>query len=101
MAGQAITTTLIAFGGVSCALTLAARRPSAAPSAGTSTTASANASINLFTQRQFFQSVRSRGVPDFPDPTVPAGDGIAGSVGPGVNPRSPAFEHAVADCGGV
>ena len=30
-----------------------------------------------------------------------AAGGIEESVGPGVNPQSPAFEHALAVCGGA
>ena len=37
----------------------------------------------------------------FPDPTFPPGGGIIEGVGPGVNSQSPAFEHALAECGGA
>jgi hypothetical protein len=43
--------------------------------------------------------MRRHGVPDFPDPTFPAGGGILVRVGPGVDPQSPAFQHAQAACG--
>jgi hypothetical protein len=43
--------------------------------------------------------MRRHGVPNFPDPTFPAGGGIAIRIGAGVNPQSPAFTHAQAACG--
>ncbi len=50
---------------------------------------------------QSAECMRKHGVPDFPDPTFPAGGGIAESVGPAANAQSPAFKHALAVCGGV
>jgi hypothetical protein len=47
------------------------------------------------------QCIRTHGVPNFPDPTFPAGGGIAESIGPGVNPQSPAFQNAQKACAGV
>jgi hypothetical protein len=47
------------------------------------------------------ECMRKHGVPNFPDPTFPAGGGIAESVGPGADPESPAFQHAQAVCGGA
>jgi hypothetical protein len=44
------------------------------------------------------QCMRSHGVPDFPDPTFPAGGGIAQSGGATINRNSPAFQAAVAVC---
>jgi hypothetical protein len=44
--------------------------------------------------------MRTHGVPNFPDPTFPAGGGIAIHGGPGFNPQSPAFTQAAAACGG-
>jgi hypothetical protein len=43
--------------------------------------------------------MRKHGVPNFPDPTFPAGGGTAIRGGPGVDPQSPAFQHAQAACG--
>jgi len=45
------------------------------------------------------QCMRTHGVPNFPDPTFPTGGGVAISVGPGVNPQSPAFQQAEKVCG--
>ena len=50
---------------------------------------------------QSAECMRKHGVPNFPDPTFPAGGGIAQVVEPGVNPQSPEFEHALAVCGGA
>ena len=44
--------------------------------------------------------MRRHGVPNFPDPTFPAGGGVAIKIGSGVNPQSPAFKQAAAACGG-
>jgi hypothetical protein len=46
------------------------------------------------------QCMRTHGVPHFPDPTFPTGGGLAINIGPGVNPRSPAFKQAAAARGG-
>jgi hypothetical protein len=46
------------------------------------------------------QCMRKHGVPNFPDPTFPAGGGVAIKIGSGVNPQSPAFKQAAAACGG-
>ena len=46
------------------------------------------------------ECMRSHGVPNFRDPTFPANGGVLVGIGPGVNPQSPAFEHAQAVCGG-
>jgi len=46
------------------------------------------------------ECMRRHGVPNFPDPTFPAGGGVAINLGPGVNPQSPAFKQAAAACGG-
>jgi hypothetical protein len=50
--------------------------------------------------------MRKHGVPNFPDPTLsqPSGNafefrGIFFSIGPGLNPQSPAFKQAQAACG--
>ena len=52
--------------------------------------------------------MRTHGIPNFPDPTLspPPGGGdvfdFAGvyfAIGPGDNPRSPAFRHAEGECG--
>jgi hypothetical protein len=45
------------------------------------------------------QCMRAHGVPHFPDPTFPPGGGIALRTGPGVDPNSPAFQHAQQVCG--
>ena len=43
--------------------------------------------------------IRRHGVPDFPDPTFPAGGGVeSGGLGPGLGPRSPAVQRAARDC---
>jgi hypothetical protein len=60
----------------------------------------------------FSKCMRAHGVPDFPDPLTtspsspPAGAvaiidlrGMAFELGPGINPRSPAFQQAASDCG--
>jgi hypothetical protein len=46
------------------------------------------------------QCMREHGVPSFPDPILSGNaQGItARSGGPGINPRSPAFQHAAAAC---
>jgi hypothetical protein len=46
------------------------------------------------------ECMRQHGVPNFPDPTFSSnGQGITvGSGGPGINPRSPAFQHAQKIC---
>ena len=38
---------------------------------------------------------------ELPRPDVPPGGGIIEGVGPGVSPQSPAFEHALSECGGA
>ena len=47
------------------------------------------------------QCVRTHGVPNYPDPSFPAGGGIRVEIGPGVNPQSPAFQNAQKACGGA
>lgn len=48
------------------------------------------------------QCMRTHGVPDFPDPTFSTGGGGARIEigGPGIDPRSPAFQKAATECGG-
>jgi hypothetical protein len=60
--------------------------------------------VSAATKLQLIQSaecMRKHGVPNFPDPTFPAGGGIAQSVGPAADAQSPAFKHALAVCGGA
>jgi hypothetical protein len=45
----------------------------------------------------FAECMRKHGVPNYPDPTFPAGGGIA--QGPGINRNSPAVQAAAAVCG--
>jgi hypothetical protein len=45
--------------------------------------------------------IRTHGVPNYPDPTFPAGGGIAVAIGPGNNPQSPAVQKAQKACAGV
>ena len=48
--------------------------------------------------------MRSHGVPNFPDPQFQTGPGGGLGVrigGPGINPRSPAFQAAQKACGGI
>src|SRR5271167_307478 len=101
MAGHTMTATLLALAVVCCAPALAACGASAPPGAATTTNASADTSRHYSTQLKFSQCMRKHGVPNFPDPTFPAGGGIAQVVEPGANPQSPAFEHALAVCGGA
>ena len=96
-----MTATLLALAGVGCAPALAACGASAPPGAATATNASTDASSHYATQLKFSQCMRSHGVPGFPRPTFPPGGGIIEGVGPGVNSQSPAFEHALAECGGA
>ena len=99
--GQTITTALLAIAGVGCTLAIAACGASAPPGDATTTNASAPAPGHYSTQLKFSECMRKHGVPNFPDPTFPAGGGIIESVGPGNDPQSPAFQHAVAVCGGA
>ena len=46
----------------------------------------------------FAQCMRTHGVPDFPDPTF--NNSGPSSVGPQLDPRSPAFRNAAKQCGG-
>jgi hypothetical protein len=46
----------------------------------------------------FAECMRKNGVPNFPDPTFPAGGGIAQGSGTNINRASPAFQRAVAIC---
>lgn len=46
----------------------------------------------------FAECMRKHGVPTYPDPTFPAGGGIAQTGGPTINRNSPAFQAAVAVC---
>ncbi len=46
----------------------------------------------------FAQCMRKHGVPNYPDPTFPAGGGIARQSVPGLNPDSPAVKQAAAAC---
>jgi hypothetical protein len=45
------------------------------------------------------QCMRIHGVPAFQDPVFPPGGGIETFDGPGVNPESPAYQHAQSVCG--
>ena len=45
--------------------------------------------------------MRKHDVPNFPDPTFPAGGGIRIGIGSGINPQSPAFQNAAKLCGGL
>jgi hypothetical protein len=47
------------------------------------------------------ECMRKHGVPNFQDPTFPSGGGAKITIGPGVNPQSPAFENAAKACGGL
>jgi hypothetical protein len=58
----------------------------------------------------FARCMRSHGEPDFPDPTLGAATpattgrvlalrGMFFAIGPGIDPKSPAFRHAAGDCG--
>lgn len=47
------------------------------------------------------QCMRTHGVPAYQDPTFPPGGGIETFDGPGVNPQSPAYQQAEADCAAV
>lgn len=46
----------------------------------------------------FAECIRKHGVPNFPDPTFPAGGGIEQTSGSSINRNSPAFQRAVAIC---
>ena len=46
----------------------------------------------------FAECIRKHGIPNFPDPTFPAGGGIAQGSGTNINRSSPAFQRAVAIC---
>jgi hypothetical protein len=95
-----------------CALALGGCGGSAAPSDATTMNPSADASHHA-TQIEFSECMRSHGVRDFPDPnggatphsgpvvTVLGIAGIAQAVPSGANQQSPAFEHALAVCGGA
>ena len=48
---------------------------------------------------KFAHCIRTHGVPGYPDPTFPAGGGIAIGGPAGVTPDSPAFQHARKACG--
>lgn len=45
------------------------------------------------------ECLRTHGVPAYRDPTFPPGGGIETFDGPGVDPQSPAYQQAEADCG--
>ncbi len=45
------------------------------------------------------QCMRTHGVPAYPDPVFPPGGGIKIFDNPGVNPQSPAYQHAQSVCG--
>jgi hypothetical protein len=47
---------------------------------------------------RFAECMRAHGAPTFPDPKFPASGAIAVGPGPGVNPGSPAFQHAQQVC---
>jgi len=47
----------------------------------------------------FAHCMRTHGVPNFPDPTFPAGGGIAVKVPNGLDRSSPTFTEARATCG--
>ena len=49
---------------------------------------------------RFAKCMRSHGVPNYPDPTRPAGGGVQLLI-PDVNQNSPAFKHAQQDCSGL
>lgn len=49
---------------------------------------------------KFAQCMRTHGVPNFPDPTFSGGGLLQGGPGAGIDPSSPAFEHAQAACSG-
>jgi hypothetical protein len=46
----------------------------------------------------FAQCMRRHGVPNLPDPQFPTGGGIIRRSVPGLNPRSPAVQHAAGVC---
>jgi len=46
---------------------------------------------------RFAKCMRSHGVPDYPDPTRPAGGGVMLLI-PGINQSAPAFKHAQHHC---
>jgi hypothetical protein len=52
------------------------------------------------TELKFAQCMHSHGVPNYPDPTFPAGGGLVNRGPPaGVNPNSPSFQNAAKACG--
>jgi hypothetical protein len=55
---------------------------------------------NASSQLTVAQCMRTHGVPRVPDPTFPAGGGIAVKVPSGVDSSSPAFQQAREDCRG-
>jgi hypothetical protein len=101
MADDTKAATRIAFAGVGCTIALAACGASAPPGAATTTNASVDTSGHYSTQLKFSECMRKHGVPNLPDPTFGPSGGITQGVGPGANSQSPAYEHALAVCGGA
>lgn len=68
------------------------------PARGEQTAAQVAQTDRAFQQLlRFAKCMRSHGVPNFPDPTRPAGGGVMLLI-PGVNQSSPAFKSAQRDC---
>jgi hypothetical protein len=86
-----ITPVVFALAAVGCIVALAA-----CGSAGYNAAATTNASAGALT---LSECMHAHGIKNFPDPTsVPGG---AAKLAPaGINPSSPAFQHAVTACGG-
>ena len=63
---------------------------------GSSSKASSAAAALHSVALRFSECMRTHGVPSFPDPG--SGGGINFKLGSGVNPQSPAFQSAQADC---
>jgi hypothetical protein len=85
---------IILLAGVIGAVGIAACGGSGSSVTGQGTTATGNSSPFALSK-----CMRTHGVSNFPDPTFPAGGGTAIRGGPGVDPQSPAFQHAQAACG--
>jgi hypothetical protein len=84
----------LALAAVSSALALAACGSSSSPGTSTGSGSNPKTHANFLA---FSQCMRTHGVTNFPDPS--SGGGIQLGSGSGINPFSPAFKAAQAQCG--
>jgi hypothetical protein len=100
LAGAAAAVVLAGCGGTKSpsVATIATTTTTTSTSAGASTTGSQSSATAQDPGLRYARCMRANGVPNFPDPSG-GGGGFTFGPGSGVDPSSPAFKRAQAQCG--